>query len=326
MKSVEFVSGWRSARARLKQRNLTSQALIATVGLAFVLSGCSKTESNTAETTVASPSAVSSVSASLAEVSPSPVSSLPSSSTTTPTVQVSSSPSSSPVASATVAAIASPSTADSRPFSGALLIGAFAASAPANLNQADAVVYALFSSKTGLACETVRKDFVDEFAAHRNIDAYVKRLTSDAKPIGSSTIELPTNLGPYDFNGKEFEIGANYGDGSRTFTFAPTPECSTPWYRMPDKSNVYGGVVAEVENAEKLHLYPVPPNKAELLQKDVNRYAFSERLTFYPMAISRREDGRIGTVVHVTKVVFQERNAGAPSNAVPTVLMSADVP
>ena len=323
MKTTEFLFGRGSARNSSKRRTLTFQALSATIGLTVILSGCSKTESNSTKTATSTPIAASTASNSPAERSTSAEPSLQSVAAT-PAAQGSLAPS--PVASATTAAIASPSTSESRPFSGALLIGAFAASTPANLNQADAVVYALFSSKTGLACETVRKDFVDEFAAHRNIDAYVKRLTSDAKPIGSSTIELPTNLGPYDFNGKEFQIGANYGDGSRTFTFAPSPECSTPWYRMPDKSNVYGDVVAEVENAERLHLYPVPPDKAELLQKDVNRYAFSERLTFYPTAISRREDGRIGTVVHVTKVVFQERNAGAPSNAVPTVLMSVDVP
>lgn len=285
---------------------------------AMLISGCSKTTADSSSQTsskspdaisqsnaIAAPQATMTQLASTTTAGESPVATVNENGSTNPPLPV-------------------PSDADAKQFNGAMLIAAFAAQSSGGLTQADGVDFSLLNTQTGLACDNIRKDFADDFAAHKNADPYLKLLQSSAKPMSLVSMELPTRLGTYDFNGKQFPIGSGYGDGAKTFTFNVNVTCSAPWPTMPDKSYVHGGVVLEADDGDKLHLYPVDPDKAQLLQRDAYKHELSEQLVFYPVTIARRSNGQIGAIVHVTKVVLRERPSGAPSSAVPTVLMSVN--
>jgi hypothetical protein len=219
-----------------------------------------------------------------------------------------------------------PTTSNVTPFDGASLIAAYAALPDGAANQADAVEFALLRARTNLECEAVRHDFTDDFAAHRNVARYSERLKAQARPMTLSSVDLQTSLGDYDFNGKHFAIGSNYGDGNTTFSFNYSNSCYISTSVMPDKSTLYRAVELEANNGNALHVFPVDATKAEALKNSAPQYNFIEHLVFFPVTIARRESGEVGAIVHVTKVELDERPISAPANAMPTVLMSTTLP
>ena len=237
-----------------------------------------------------------------------------------------------------------PASGDVSPFSPAALIAAYAALPGSTPMQADAVAFALFSAPDSSAVHNVAKDFADDFAAHRNADRYLQSLKSGAKAVGGlSSEDFHADLGPYDFNRKSFSIviGSRYKkavsitNGSLFYDLAGVfPAIS----KMPDGSALAAGfdsyyVELYLGKGNRLSAtYPLDPDRAEIFQKAVTSErtplcALTERLVFYPVAISRRSNGLgIVAVVHVTKVVLEQRCPfNAPITAVPTILMSTDL-
>jgi hypothetical protein len=212
-----------------------------------------------------------------------------------------------------------------RPFTSAALIAAYAALPDARLTQGDAVQFALSSAQTNLDCDQVRRDFTDDFAAHRNADRYLQALRRQARRMGLASIALRTQLGRYDFPSKSFQIGTDNGDGYSTFAFNTNDPCYVNQSAMPDGSRAYGGVEVELDNGPVLHRYPLDAARAEALGKRLGEYRFTERLVFYATTIARHSDERLGAVGHVTKLVLEERAANAPDTSPPTILMSSDL-
>ena len=201
-----------------------------------------------------------------------------------------------------------------------------------------------FFAPDSSAVHNVAKDFADDFAAHRNADRYLQSLKSGAKAVGGlSSEDFHADLGPYDFNRKSFSIviGSRYKkavsitNGSLFYDLAGVfPAIS----KMPDGSALAAGfdsyyVELYLGKGNRLSAtYPLDPDRAEIFQKAVTSErtplcALTERLVFYPVAISRRSNGLgIVAVVHVTKVVLEQRCPfNAPITAVPTILMSTDL-
>ena len=176
------------------------------LSLTILLIGCSKNSSSSTEQASASPPA----STPAASESPAPLGNDQS------------------VAPYTQATPPPPASSEVHPFSAAALIAAYAALAGSAPTQADAVSFALMSTQTDLACDGVRQDFTDAFAAHRNADRYISNLKSNAKTMGMSSADLPVSLGEYNFNEKAFPISVGYGAGTTTFVFNSTNKCYAP--------------------------------------------------------------------------------------------------
>jgi hypothetical protein len=212
-----------------------------------------------------------------------------------------------------------------RRFTSAALIAAYAVLPDAKPTEGDAVQYALSSAQTMLDCDAVKRDFADDFAAHRNADRYMQALRRQARRLGLVSIDLRTYLGRYDFPAKSFEIGSEYGDGNSTFAFTTNDPCYVYQSVMPDGSRAYGGVEVELDNGPVLHRYPLEASLAEALQKRQGEYRFTERIVFYATTIARHSNERLGAVGHATKLVLEQRASNAPDSSPPTILMSTDL-
>lgn len=233
---------------------------------------------------------------------------------------------------ATQATLPPPASSEVRPFSQAAAIAAFAALPGSVPTQADGVTFALWSAKDPAAVDVIAKDFADDFAAHRNADRYVQLLKSRATPMGLSSRDLLVYFGPYDFNSKSFPIVrhwvvAGYDDYNNKLNKLLGRYLGSV-SQMPDGSALYIGNPPDLsfENYTRFPTsYALDPDQAEARQKAVQQYSLTEHVTFYPLTISRRPQiHAIDAVVHVTKVVLEQRPSGAPT-AVPTILMSTDL-
>jgi hypothetical protein len=235
-----------------------------------------------------------------------------------------------------------PASSDVSPFNPAALIAAFAALPGSAPTQADAVAFALFSARDFSTVHNVAKDFANDFAAHRNADRYLQLLKSSAKAIGGLLSEdFYADLGPYDFNRKSFSIviGNRYKDmealsgTSIMNAYVPPGQGEFPSPVMPDGSALMGGpdqyqVELHFGDGNRLSAaYPLDPDRAEVFgnASQHGQFWLAEHIVFYPVAISRRSHGRLVAVVHVTKVILEQRPNGAPMSTVPTILMSTDL-
>ena len=233
------------------------------------------------------------------------------------------------------ATLSPPVSSEVRPFNQASLLAAFAALPESNLTQGDGVTFALWSAKDPAAVDVISKDFADSFAAHRNADRYVQLLKSHAAPMGLTSADVPVNFGPYDFNSKSFPIERNFGQmfGSYYNRDELNKGALNHLYvgryvgqrTMPDGSGLYYGGLPNLsfDNVRRFPTgYALNTDQAEIREKALQQYSLTEHVVFYPVTMSRGSG--IDAVMHVTKVILEQRPKGAPT-AVPTILMSTDL-